>query len=65
MYSDISLGNVGSPDGYSTVIVRSDIGKDLLTKLDLIKGTVDSDEIKKLSVRKKERAVKKLADSGY
>ena len=65
MYSDISLGSVGSPDGYSTVIVRSDVGKNLLTKLDLVKGTVDTEEIKTLSIRKKDRATKNLANSGY
>ncbi|MEJ2272062.1 MAG: RnfABCDGE type electron transport complex subunit D, partial [Candidatus Bathyarchaeota archaeon] len=57
MYSDISIGSVGSPDGYSTIIVRSDIGKDLVSKLDLIKGSVDKEEIQKLSVQKKNRAV--------
>ena len=65
MYSDISVGSVGSADGYSTVIVRSDVGKDLLIKLDVIKGTVEKDQVKKLSVRKKDRAAKNLAESGY
>ena len=64
-YSDISVGSVGSADGYSTVIVRSDVGKDLLIKLDVIKGTVEKDQVKKLSVRKKDRAAKNLAESGY
>ena len=29
-YADISVGSVGSPEGYSTVIVRSDVGAKLL-----------------------------------
>ncbi|MEM2127017.1 MAG: Coenzyme F420 hydrogenase/dehydrogenase, beta subunit C-terminal domain [Candidatus Bathyarchaeia archaeon] len=29
-FSDISIGNVGSPDGWSTVIVRTDLGEQLL-----------------------------------
>ncbi len=59
--ADISVGSVGSPDGYSTVIVRSDIGKRLLEKLDLTKGIVNTEEIKKLSVLKKKRAQKNFA----
>ena len=64
-YADISVGSVGSANGYSTVIVRSDIGKELLAKLDVTKGTVEKDEVNKLSVRKKDRANKNLAESGY
>jgi coenzyme F420-reducing hydrogenase beta subunit/Na+-translocating ferredoxin:NAD+ oxidoreductase RnfD subunit len=55
-YSDISVGSVGSDDGYSTVIVRSDVGKKLLEKLTLDKGKVKKEEITKLSVSKKKRA---------
>ncbi len=64
-YADISVGSVGSADGYSTVIVRSDVGKELLAKLDVTKGTVKKDEVTKLSVLKKDRADKNLAESGY
>lgn len=64
MYADVSVGSVGSSDGYSTVIVRSDVGKDLLAKVDLTKGTVDEDKVKKLSVNKKDRAIQTLAMSG-
>ena len=56
IYSDISVGSVGSADGYSTVIVRSDIGKNLLEKLDVTKAEVEKDEIDKLSVLKIKRA---------
>jgi coenzyme F420 hydrogenase subunit beta len=65
MYSDISVGSVGSADGYSTVIVRSDVGKELVAKLDLTKGTVNVDEVTKLAVMKKDRSDKNIAASGY
>ena len=57
-YSDISVGSVGSDEGYSTVIVRSDVGKKLVKSLALTKGTVITDEITKLSIRKRKRAMK-------
>jgi len=56
--ADISVGSVGSPDGYSTVIVRSDAGKRLLEKLDLTKEGTNTEEITKLSIFKKRRATK-------
>jgi coenzyme F420-reducing hydrogenase beta subunit len=56
--ADISVGSVGSPYGYSTVIVRSDKGKRLLDKLDLVRGDVNTEEITKLSILKKNRAKK-------
>jgi len=60
-YSDISVGSVGSDDGHSTVIVRSDIGKKLFESLDLAKGKVNKEEITKLAILKKKRA--KLSSS--
>ena len=60
-YADVSVGSVGSPKGFSTVIVRSDIGDKLLENLNLIKGNVDKEEITKLAVFKKRRATKNLA----
>jgi coenzyme F420 hydrogenase subunit beta len=65
MYSDVSVGSVGSADGYSTVIVRSDVGKQLVAKLELTKGTVNVDEVTKLCVMKKDRADQNIAASGY
>jgi len=59
--ADISVGSVGSPDGYSTVIVRSDAGKRLLEKLDLAKGDVNTEEVAKLSILKKKRATRNFA----
>ncbi len=56
--ADISVGSVGSPDGYSAVIVRSDVGKKLMEKLDLAKGDIDTEEVTKLSILKKKRAQK-------
>jgi coenzyme F420-reducing hydrogenase beta subunit/ferredoxin len=56
--ADISVGSVGSPDGYSTVIVRSETGKKLLEKLELEKGDANIEEITKLSILKKKRAKK-------
>ena len=59
--ADISVGSVGSPDGYSTVIVRSDRGNKLLEKLDLPKADVNTEEVTKLSILKKKRATKRFA----
>ena len=55
-YSDISVGSVGSKEGYSTVIVRSDVGEKLLEKLDLLKDKAEKKEITKLAILKKKRA---------
>jgi len=57
-YADISVGSVGSDEGFSTVIVRSDVGKKLVKSLALTKGTVKIEEITKLSIRKRKRAKK-------
>lgn len=59
--ADISVGSVGSPEGYSTVIVRSDAGKKLLEGLDLAKEGSNTEEVTKLSIFKKKRASKKFA----
>lgn len=58
MFADISVGSVGSPSGYSTVIVRSDVGKRLLKDLDIVKTEAEKEEIIKLSKFKKDRAEK-------
>ena len=59
--ADVSIGSVGSDDGYSTVIVRSDVGKRLLEKLEIVKGNVNKEEITKLAILKRNRAKKNLA----
>jgi coenzyme F420-reducing hydrogenase beta subunit len=56
--ADVSIGSVGSPDGYSTVIVRSDVGKKLLEGVDFTKAEVNKEEVAKLSALKKQRAEK-------
>ena len=59
--SDVSVGSVGSDEGYSTVIVRSDKGKKLLQNVDFVKGDVNKEEIIKLAGFKKKRAEKNFA----
>jgi coenzyme F420 hydrogenase subunit beta len=56
LHADISVGSVGSPSGYSTVIVRTDAGKRLLENLGITKADVDKEEIVKLSKLKKKHA---------
>ncbi len=59
--ADISIGMVGSPDHYSTVIVRSDKGRSLF---DLLKGwdttSVDCEEISRMAARKHARGLDQL-----
>jgi len=59
--SDVSVGSVGSNDGYSTVIVRSDRGKKLLENTDFVKGDVNKEDVIKLAAFKKKRADKKFS----
>jgi len=59
--SDVSVGSVGSDEGYSTVIVRSDKGKKLLENVDFVKGDVNKEEIIKLAGFKKKRAENNFA----
>jgi bidirectional [NiFe] hydrogenase diaphorase subunit len=60
-YADISVGSVGSSEGYSTVIVRSEIGKALLENIELETREVNKDEILRLCYLKKKRARKNFA----
>jgi len=59
--ADISIGMVGSPDHYSTVIVRSDKGRSLF---DLLNGwdttSVDCEEISRMAARKHARGLDQL-----
>ena len=59
--SDVSVGSVGSNDGYSTVIVRSAKGKKLLEGIELLKDNVNKEEIIKLAMFKKKRAKNNFA----
>lgn len=56
--ADVSVGGVGSPSGYSTVIVRSPAGACLVKDAVLTKGSVEKQEIARLAKFKKERAKK-------
>lgn len=56
--ADVSVGSVGSPVGYSTVIVRSDRGKKLVENVEFTRADVNQDEITKLVTFKKKRAEK-------
>jgi coenzyme F420 hydrogenase subunit beta len=56
--SDVSVGSVGSDEGFSTVIVRSEKGKKLLENVDFVEGNVNIEDIKKLAKFKKKRAEK-------
>lgn len=59
--ADISVGSVGSPEGYSTVIVRSEMGKKLVEADGFARADVNRDEIAKLSRLKRRRAEKSFA----
>jgi coenzyme F420 hydrogenase subunit beta len=59
--SDVSVGSVGSDEGYSTVIVRSDKGKQLVQNVNFVKGTINKEEVIKLANLKKNRAEKNFA----
>jgi coenzyme F420-reducing hydrogenase beta subunit len=59
--ADVSVGSVGSKQGYSTVIVRSNRGENLVQNLDAAKDTVDKQEIAKLAQFKKKRSKENFA----
>lgn len=58
--ADISVGSVGSPEGYSSVIVRSKRGQKLLMDTNLSKKEVDKEGIERLVSMKEKRAEKTL-----
>ena len=59
--ADISIGSVGSPDGYSTILVRSDKGKKLIEASDFVRAEASKDEILKLSRLKQKKAERSFA----
>jgi coenzyme F420 hydrogenase subunit beta len=59
--ADVSVGSVGSKQGYSTVIVRSAVGERLVNGNDFVKDAVDNQEIAKLARFKRERSEKCFA----
>jgi coenzyme F420-reducing hydrogenase beta subunit len=64
-FADVSVGSVGSKQGYSTVIVRSDVGKKLIENLDLTKEVANMQEVSRLSKFKRERAKKTYAPNNH
>ena len=59
-YADISVGNVGSPPGYSTVIVRTNKGKEILESA-IKSGLIEAQPIQ--DFEKCETLVHKLAET--
>ncbi len=59
-FADISVGSVGSKPGYSSVIVRSIAGVELVKNLDAVVEGINKEEVVKLSKFKIERAKKTL-----
>jgi coenzyme F420-reducing hydrogenase beta subunit len=55
--ADISVGSVGSEDGYSTMIVRTERGEKLLDLINISRADVDKDEISKTATLKREKVV--------
>ena len=62
--ADISIGSIGSPNGYSTVIVRSDRGKKLLEGVQFTRKEMDREEIVKLARLKRRNADKNFLKIG-
>jgi coenzyme F420 hydrogenase subunit beta len=63
--ADISVGSVGSPDGFSTVIIRSKKGEELFGLLKGLETTsVNMDEIAKLVRLKKKKGMDELEKLG-
>ncbi|MEM0488753.1 MAG: Coenzyme F420 hydrogenase/dehydrogenase, beta subunit C-terminal domain [Candidatus Bathyarchaeia archaeon] len=61
LFADISVGAVGSEEGYSTVILRTEKGKKLFESANLTLGQVKVDEIAKYAALKKNRAKENFA----
>ncbi len=59
--ADISIGSIGSPDGYSTVIVRSTRGERLLEGAPFERKEINRDDIVKLASIKRKNADKNFA----
>ncbi len=61
-FADVSVGSVGSPDGWSTVVIRSEKGEQLMNGIieadKIEEGDVKIDMVKKIAKMKKEHAAK-------
>ncbi|MEA2032425.1 MAG: Coenzyme F420 hydrogenase/dehydrogenase, beta subunit C-terminal domain [Euryarchaeota archaeon] len=53
--ADVSVGSIGSAEGYSTVIVRSGRGEQLLDLIEFARAEVNREEIRKIVRFKKEK----------
>ena len=60
--ADVSLGSVGSKQGYSTVVVRSPVGEQLLRNHEFAVEAADKQEIIRIAKFKRERSKKSFAD---
>ncbi len=60
-FADLSVGSVGSKEGYSTVIVRSAAGENLVKLLVVEKKAADLEEIRRIAKFKKNRAKNNFA----
>jgi coenzyme F420-reducing hydrogenase beta subunit len=60
-FADVSVGSVGSKPGFSSVVVRSKTGMELVKNLDSVKDEVDKEEVVRLTKFKMKRAKKALA----
>ncbi len=54
--ADISIGSIGSAQGYSTVVVRSERGNMLLEGVQYTAGEANRDEVARISAIKKGNA---------
>ncbi len=57
-FADVSVGSVGSAEGFSTIIVRSERGAKLLENMQFERRELNKEDIMKLAVMKKTRAQK-------
>jgi coenzyme F420-reducing hydrogenase beta subunit len=60
-FADVSVGSVGSKPGFSSMVVRSKVGVELVKDLDAVKEDTDKKEVARLSKFKIERSKKTLA----
>jgi len=59
--ADISIGSIGSADGYSTVIVRSESGERLLEGVAFEPEQANREEVARIAAIKKANADKRFA----
>jgi len=53
--ADVSVGSIGSAEGYSTVIVRSERGEQLLDLIEFARAEVNKEEIRRIARFKREK----------